>query len=124
VIDQRLFALKKLKFFSRKRSQDMTKSLGVFVSSNAHLDKIIRLCRAANKKQGIEVTIFFSHLGTLLTQDPRFKELEGLAKMSLCNVGFESHGLEPPVPGINDKGYATQARNGEMIEECDRYVVF
>ena len=101
----------------------MSKSLGLFVSSDRHLDKIINLCRAA-KKRDVEVTIFFSHIGTLLTQDPRFGELDGLAKMSLCNVGFESNGLKPPVPGIGEKDYATQARNGELIEECDRYVVF
>jgi len=101
----------------------MAKSLGILVSSLNHLDKIIRLCQAAQKKE-VEVTIFFTHQGTLLSQDPRFGELEGLAKMSLCNVGFESHGLKPPVPGIGEKDYATQARNGDLIEECDRYVVF
>jgi hypothetical protein len=101
----------------------MGKSLGIFVSSNDHLEKIIHLCRAA-KKKGIEVTVFFSHTGTLLTQDPRFGELEGLARMSLCNVGFESHGLKPPVQGIGEKDYATQARHGAMIEDCDRYLAF
>ena len=102
----------------------MARSLGVFVPSDRHLDKIIHLCRAARKKGDVEVTIFFSHRGTLLTQDPRFSELEGLAAMSLCIVGFESHGLKPPVTGIAEKDFATQARNGEMIEDCDRYVVF
>ena len=101
----------------------MSKSLGVFVSSDKHLDKVIKLCKAAGNKD-VDVTIFFTHLGTMLTQDARFAELEGLAKMSLCNVGFESHGLKPPVPGIGEKDYATQARNGELIEDCDRYVVF
>ncbi len=101
----------------------MARNLGVFVNSDKHLDKIIELCKAAGKK-GVDVTIFFSHLGTLLTQYPRFGELEGLAKMSVCNVGFEHHGLEPPVVGIGEKDYATQARHGEIIEECDRYVVF
>ena len=101
----------------------MARSLGLFVSSNQHLDKLIQLCQAAQKKD-VNVTIFFTHMGTLLTQEPRFGELAGLAKMSLCNVGFESHGLNPPVTGIHEKDYATQARNGEMIEDCDRYVVF
>lgn len=101
----------------------MDRHLGLFVSSDRHLDKIIRLCRAARKK-GVKVTIFFSHLGTVLTQDPRFGELEGPPKMSLCNVGFENHGLKPPVVGIGEKDYATQARHGELIEECDRYMVF
>ena len=102
----------------------MAKRLGVFVSSDKHLDKVISLCLAAREKGDVDVTIFFSHFGTLLTQDPRFGELEGLATMSLCNVGFESHGLKPPVPGIAEKDYATQARNGELIDDCDRYVVF
>ena len=102
----------------------MARNLGLFVSSDKHLDKIIDLCKAARDKGDVEVTIFLSHKGTLLTQDPRFVELDGLAKMSLCNVGFESNGLKPPVPGIGEKDYATQARNGELIEDCDRYVVF
>ncbi len=101
----------------------MAASLGIFVTSDKHLDKVIDLCKAA-KDKGVETTLFFSHLGTLLTQDPRFGELEGLGKLALCNVGFESHGLTPPVKGIGEKDYATQARNGEMIEDCDRYVVF
>jgi hypothetical protein len=101
----------------------MSRSLGVFVSSDKHLDKLIRLCQAAKKKD-VQVTIFFTHLGVLLTQDPRFGELEGVNKMSICNVGFEGHGLKPPVKGISDKEYATQVRHGELIEECDRYVVF
>lgn len=101
----------------------MARSLGVLVTSENHLDKVIKLCKAS-KDKGVETTVFFTHRGTLLTQKPRFAELEGLGHLSLCNVGFESHGLKPPVPGIGEKDYATQARNGEMIEECDRYVVF
>jgi hypothetical protein len=76
----------------------MAKSLGIFVTSDSHLDELIKLCMAA-KKKGIEVNIFFSHLGTQLTQAPRFAELEGLCKL-------------------------TQARNAELIDDCDRYVVF
>ena len=101
----------------------MARSLGVLVTSENHLDKVIKLCKAT-KDKGVETRVFFTHRGTLLTQNPRFVELEGLGHLSLCNVGFESHGLKPPVPGIGEKDYATQARNGEMIEECDRYVVF
>ena len=100
----------------------MGKTLGIFASSNRHLDKIIRLCNAARKK-GVEVTLFFTHKGTLLTQDLRFDELEGL-NISVCRVGFESHGLEPPVPGLDEKNYTTQMAHAEMISDCDRYVVF
>lgn len=102
----------------------MARQLGILVSSDQHLDKVIDLCKAAREKGDIEVTIFFTHLGTKLTQDSRFGELEGLATMSLCNVGFESHGLTPPVQGIAEGDFATQARHGELIEESDRYLVF
>jgi len=101
----------------------MHKSLGIFVTSDRHLDKVIKLCKAA-KNKGIEVNIFLSHLGTLLTRSPRFTELDGLASVSLCKVAFKGHGLEPPVPGILEKDLATQARNGELIDGCDRYMVF
>ena len=97
--------------------------LGIFVSSDSHLDKIIKFCEAAENKD-VEVIIFFTHLGTLLTQDPRFGELEGKAKMSLCSVAFKGHDLKPPVKGMDEKDFGTQAGNVEMIEDCDRYVVF
>jgi predicted peroxiredoxin len=101
----------------------MAKILGIFVSSEKHLDKIIEICKVAKNKE-VDVKIFFTHLGTLLTQDPRFKKLKGLANMDICKVGFESHGLKPPVEGIGDMDYGTQARHSELIDECDRYLVF
>ncbi|MCP4681575.1 MAG: peroxiredoxin [Desulfobacterales bacterium] len=101
----------------------MAGSLGILVTSDDHLDKVIELCKAAKRKE-VEVLIFFTHLGTLLTQDPRFAELQGLGKLAVCNVGFESHGLEKPVPGVDEKDFATQARHAELIDDCDRYVVF
>ena len=100
----------------------MSLSLGIFVCSDKHFEKVIKLCRAARKK-GIEVRIFFTHEGILLTQTPEFVELEGF-KMSVCKVGFEAHGLRPTVPGIGSKDYVTQAVHAELIDECDRYVVF
>ena len=101
----------------------MAKTLGIFVSSDIHLDKIIQTCKAARKKE-IEVTIFFTHEGTLLTQDPRFGELEGLANMAVCRVGFERNNLKQPVVGIGEKDYGSQARHGELIDICDRHLVF
>jgi len=97
--------------------------LGIFVSSDRHLHHVIALTRAA-KNQGIKVTIFFTHLGLLLTQDPRFAQLKGIAEMSICNVGLQAHGIKPPVAGIRERDHATQSRHAELIKECDRYVVF
>ncbi len=101
----------------------MSGTLGVLVSSDRHMDLIIGLCRSARKK-GLGLSIFFTHTGTKLTRHPRFPELAGLARMSICKVGFEDNRLTAPVPGIKEKDYSTQARNAELIEECDRYVAF
>jgi hypothetical protein len=102
----------------------MARTLGIFVSSDQHLDKILKLCEAA-KNKGVKVTLFFTHLGTLLTQDPRFTKLEGTAEMSLCKISLESHGIKKStIPGMGEKDFATQAKHAEIIEECDRYIVF
>lgn len=100
-----------------------SKTLGIFVSSDKHLDKIIGICKAANKKK-VSVHIFYTHLGVLLTQNEKFSELEGLAEMSVCNVSIEKNALTAPIPGILEKNYATQSRHGIMIHDCDRYLVF
>ena len=99
------------------------RKLGILVSSERHLDKIINLCEAA-KEKGVEVMIFFTHRGTLLAKDPRFSELKGKAKISFCRVAFESHGLRSTIGRIDVKDFGTQAKNVELIEECDRYLVF
>jgi hypothetical protein len=101
----------------------MKKKLSIYVSSDQHLEKLIHLCRAAKKKH-VEVNLFFTHLGVKLTNHPQFGELEGLAKMSLCNMAFEAHKLKKPVPGISDKDFATQERHCRLIEACDRYLAF
>lgn len=101
----------------------MGKTLGIFVSSDEHLDKIIRLCKAA-KRKNVRVKIFLTHIGTRLCKAPRLKELEGLAELALCKVSFESNRLEKPSRGIREDAYSSQSWHAEMILECDRYVSF
>jgi uncharacterized tellurite resistance protein B-like protein len=74
----------------------MGKKLGLYVSSDEHMEKIIKLCQAAKRKD-VEVTLFLTHLGTNLTQDPRLEELLDLASVSLCKVGYEDRKLKKPV---------------------------
>ena len=100
----------------------MQKSLGILVSSDKHLDKLIGICEAARIKNVI-VYIFLTHFGVILTQDSNFHKLEGLASISVCNVNFEKFNLKPPIPGIKEKDYATQTRNAIMVTDCDRYIV-
>ena len=101
----------------------MADNLGILVSSNNHLDYVIALTQAAHDK-GKNVRIFFTGKGVLLTQKPEFEQLVGKAKISICDVSFRANNLSGDVPGVGFKDFATQARNAEMIEWCDRYVVF
>jgi predicted peroxiredoxin len=101
----------------------MADLLGILVSSDKHLDYVIKLTTAAHEK-GKKVRIFFTGRGVFLTQQPEFSNLVGKAKLSVCDVSFRANGLEGDVPGVGFKDFATQARNAEMIKECDRYLVF
>ncbi len=101
----------------------MSDLLGILVSSDKHLDYVIELTAAAQKK-GKTVRIFFTGRGVFLTQQPEFAKLVGKAKLSVCDVSFRANGLEGDVPGVGFKDFATQAKNAEMIKECDRYLVF
>jgi predicted peroxiredoxin len=101
----------------------MAEKLGLLVSSDKHLDYVINLTHAAHDK-GKEVEIFFTGKGVLLTQLPDFAKLVGKAKMSLCDVSFRALGLKGDVPGFGFKDFATQAKNAEIIKNCDRYLVF
>lgn len=101
----------------------MNKTLGIYVSSDDQLDKLIEVCKAARKK-GVKVTIFLTHIGTRLTQESRFNELVDLAKILLCKVGFEANKLQRPVSGLEDKAYASQSQNAEILHDCDKYLSF
>ncbi len=102
----------------------MAEILGILVNSDKNLDHLINLARAA-KVKGKDVNIFLTHKGVLLTQDPRFGELENLAKISLCKVSYEAHNLDPgkSIPGIDESGFSSQARHADLIFESDRYLV-
>ena len=101
----------------------MAKKLGILVSSDKHFDYLVNLTDAASKK-GLDVEIFFTGQGVALSQEPDFEKLVGKAKMSLCDVSFRALGLKGDVPGLGFKDFATQAKNAEIIENSDRYVVF
>ena len=101
-------------------------TLGILVSSDKHLPYVVNLTRAASKK-GKKVSLFFTGAGVTLTLQAEFKELVGLADISICDVSFRAfglHGREDEVPGVGFKDFATQARNAEMVHAMERYLVF
>ena len=82
----------------------MGKKLGIYVTSDEHMEKLIKLCKAAKKKD-VEVTVF-------------------LAKVALCKVGFESLKLKKPGDILDEKAYSSQSFHAEMILDCDQYLSF
>ncbi|MCK9376048.1 MAG: hypothetical protein M0P73_07865 [Syntrophobacterales bacterium] len=92
------------------------------VATKDSLDHLLGLVAAA-EKQGVELVIFLTGEGVLLTQDPRFEQLAGRAKMALCEVSFRAHELKGDVPGMGFKDFATQAKHAEMLEDCPRYLM-
>ncbi len=101
----------------------MAQLLGILVTSDQHLDAVVNLTKAAAAK-AVDVRVFFTGKSVLLTQEERFRELVGQGKLYVCDVSFRANGLEgKDVPGVGFKEFVTQARNAEMIEECDRYLV-
>jgi hypothetical protein len=100
----------------------MSDTLAIMVSTREAWPHLLGLVGAAEKR-GLSVTIFFTGAGVLITQEPRFVELTGRAKMALCEVSFRALGLEGDVPGIGYKDFATQARHAEMVEDFPHYLV-
>ena len=101
----------------------MAKTLGIYVTSDRHLNQILNVCRAA-KRKGIDAKVFFTHIGTRLCQDARLKELEQVATIALCKVGFEDNKLNPTKALVKDTAYSSQSWHAEMIYDCDRYLTF
>lgn len=101
-------------------------TLGILVSSDKYLHHVVSLTRAASER-GKQVHIFFTGAAVMLTLLPEFKDLVGRAALSICDVSFRAfglHGREDEVPGVGFKDFATQAKNAELIETMERYVVF
>ncbi|MGC2434708.1 MAG: hypothetical protein WA433_13100 [Desulfobaccales bacterium] len=100
----------------------MEETLGILVATKDSLEHLLGLVAAAEKK-GLRLVIFLTAEGVLLSQDPRFGELAGRVEISLCDVGFKGFGLEGEVPGLEKKGFATQAKHAEMLADCKYYVM-
>lgn len=101
----------------------MADTLGILVTSDLHLDYVLKLTDAALKRKK-KVEIFFTGKGASLTRHPDFEKLAEKARLSVCDRSFRALGLAGQVPGVGSGDFVTQARNAEMIEKCDRYVVF
>jgi predicted peroxiredoxin len=98
-------------------------TLGICVATRNQIAHVIGLAKAA-KAAGKTVEVFFTGEGVHLTHDPRFAELIGTGKLAVCEVSYIANGFKgQEVKGLGFKDFVTQARNAEMLERCERYVV-
>jgi hypothetical protein len=101
----------------------MSQRLGISVTTSDALPHVLGLSRAA-RTAGKRVDVFFTGDAVHLVRDPRFPELLGLARVGVCESSYIARGYQGrPVPGLTDKGFVTQGRNAEMVEQSDRYLI-
>ncbi len=101
----------------------MLETLGILAATDRNLKHLTGITRAA-ARQGKKVIIFFTGAGVLLTRQPGFEALAGLAEMSICKVSFEAHGLDPsrPIPGLPPESFVSQSRHRDLLDRCGRYI--
>ena len=102
----------------------MSEKLGICIATRDHMSHVLGLAKAA-RAAGKDTEIFLTADGVHLTQDPRFSELiEAAGKVWVCEVSYIASGYKgKEVPGLNDKNFSIQARNAEMVDKCDRYII-
>ena len=101
----------------------MAQTLGICVTTKNSFRHVIGIAEAA-KNAGIEAEVFFTGEGVHQSRKPEFTRLLDFAKVAICEVSYIANGYKGiEIPGLGDKDFVTQARNAEMVEECDRYLV-
>jgi hypothetical protein len=101
----------------------MAKTLGICVSTKKCFNHVIGIAQAA-EKEGVEVEIFFTGEGVHQSQEADFTTLLDYAKVAICEVSYIANGYKGvEIHGLGDKDFVTQARNAEMVDECDRYII-
>ena len=102
----------------------MPEKLGICVVTRDNMAHLLGIARAA-RATGRHVEIFLTGDGVRLTQDSRFSQvIETAEKVWICEVSYIASGYKGrEVPGLKDKNFSIQARNAEMVEKCDRYLV-
>ncbi len=101
----------------------MPQTIGICVATKDSFSRVIGIAEAA-KNSGRKVEIFFTGEGVHQSQLSEFTKLIELADVAICEVSYISYGYKGiQIPGLVDKDFVTQARNAEMVEECDRYIV-
>lgn len=101
----------------------MPGTLGICATSADSLAPLLGLTRAA-ARAGKHVDVFITGEAARFTQDPRFREVVALANVGICEVSYRAAGYQGQrVDGLADRDFVTQARNAELVERSDRYLL-
>jgi len=102
----------------------MPERLVILVSSDRHLNHLVRLTTAAYEK-GMEINLFFTGKAVRLILAPQFRELLGKATLAVCDTSFRACGLRRcQVPDAACITFTNQATHAQWLAEADRYLVF
>jgi len=101
-----------------------SKYLAILVTSSLHPEYVLMLARAAYDK-GKSVRVHFSGQGVKLAVRSLLTELSSTAEVSVCRESLEAsdNDLLEEV-GIPPELFAPYSRLAELVEDCDRHVVF
>jgi len=99
--------------------------LGIFVTTDKHLDHVVGLTKAA-REAGKEVRVFFTSVGVKLCPDEKAQEIVNAgATVALCDLTYTQLGVaKEHGKDLNGMTFGTQDNNAENIGQVDRYVVF
>ncbi len=103
--------------------------LGIFVTTPQHMRHVIGVTHAA-KRAGKKVKVFFSYKSVHLTKHPDFVKLANLLDpedLAICAASYTCEGNDPQLDipkGLTAPQMRTQAYHVEILEECDKYLVF
>jgi hypothetical protein len=101
----------------------MKDTLGICATGRNSLPHLLGIAEAA-VRAGKRVEIFITGEAARFTQDSRFAEVIAIAEVGICEVSYIAAGYQGvEIPGLTDKDYVTQARNAELVERCERYLL-
>lgn len=101
----------------------MSGTLGICATGRDSLPQLLGITRAA-VRAGKHVHIFITGEAAKVAQEPGFDELVATAEVGICEVSYIAAGYQGvEIPGLVDKDFVTQARNAELVERCERYLL-
>ena len=98
-------------------------TLGICATTQDSLPHLRGMVGAAIRT-GKQVEIFITGEAVRISQEPDFAELLTMARVTLCEVSYIAAGFQGvEISGLHDKDFVTQAKNAELVERSDRYLL-